>query len=58
MIIIQNLAYAIVEWPEFHTLCQALNRQCKGIITTTHSEIALRVEEAWNTYKDVVRREL
>jgi hypothetical protein len=28
------------------------------MITTTHSEIALRVEEAWNTHKDIVRREL
>jgi hypothetical protein len=27
------------------------------MITTTHSEIALRVEEAWNTHKDIVRRE-
>jgi len=46
IIIVRNLAYTIVEWPEFHTLCQALNRQCKGMITTTHSEIALRVKEA------------
>jgi hypothetical protein len=25
LIVVRNLAYAIVEWPEFHTLCQALN---------------------------------
>jgi hypothetical protein len=26
LIVVRNLAYAIVEWPEFHTLCQALNQ--------------------------------
>jgi hypothetical protein len=28
------------------------------MITITHSEIALRVEEAWNTHKDIVQREI
>jgi len=58
LIIVRNLPYATIEWPEFYTLCQALNQQCAGMITTTHSKIALRVEEAWNTHKDIVRREL
>ena len=25
LIIVQNLSFALVEWPEFHTLCQVLN---------------------------------
>ena len=54
LIVVQNLAYALVKWPEFHTLCQALNQECKGMITTTHSQVALKVKEAWHTYKDVV----
>ena len=58
LIVVRNLSFCLVEWPEFHTLCQALNQQCIGMITTTHSEIALRVEEAWNTHKDIVQREL
>jgi hypothetical protein len=24
-IVVQNLSFALVEWPEFHTFCQVLN---------------------------------
>jgi hypothetical protein len=37
LIVVRNLSFCIVEWAEFHTLCQALNKECKGIINTTHS---------------------
>jgi hypothetical protein len=58
LIVIRNLSFCIVEWAEFYTLCQALNKECKGIITTTHSQIKERVSEAWVKHKDVVQREL
>jgi len=29
LIVVRNLAYAIIEWPKFHTLYQALNKICK-----------------------------
>jgi hypothetical protein len=48
----------MVEWPEFHTLCQVLNRACEGKITTTHSTIANKVKQAWGKHKDIVRRAL
>jgi len=46
LIVVRNLSYALVEWLEFHTLCQVLNRACKGKITTAHSTIAIKVKQA------------
>jgi hypothetical protein len=56
LIVIRNLSYIIMEWPEFHTLCQVLNIASEGKITTSHSIIAIKVKEAWVKHKDVVRR--
>ena len=39
LIIVRNLSFALVEWLEFHTFCQVLNRACKGKITTSHSRV-------------------
>jgi hypothetical protein len=46
LIVVRNLSFCIVEWAEFHTLCQALNKECKDMITTTYSQIRERVSEA------------
>jgi hypothetical protein len=58
LIVVQNLSFCLAEWPEFHTLCQALNRESEGIITMSHSGIYNQVSEAWGKHKDIVRREL
>ena len=44
LIVVQNLPFAIVEWPEFHTLCQALNSESEGMITTAHSIVTKKLE--------------
>ena len=54
LIVVRNLSFYLAEWPEFHTLCQALNLESKGIITTSHSGIYNKVSEAWVKYKDIV----
>jgi hypothetical protein len=46
LIVVRNLSFCLAEWPEFHTLCQALNPECTGIITTTHSRIYTQVNKA------------
>jgi hypothetical protein len=58
LIVVRNLSFTMVEWPEFHTLCQVLNRACEGKITTSHSGVYNKVKEAWGKHKDVVRRAL
>ena len=56
LIVIRNLSFAMVEWPEFYTFCQVLNKACKGKITTTYSTVHIKIEEAWKKHKDIVRR--
>ena len=58
LIVVRNLSFCLTEWPEFHTLCQALNPECAGVIAISHPTIAARVSEAWTRHKDVVRRVL
>jgi hypothetical protein len=55
LIVVQNLSFCLAEWPKFHTLCQVLNRECEGIITTSHSGVYNKVSKAWSKHKDVVR---
>jgi hypothetical protein len=58
LIIVRNLSFALIKWPEFHTFCQALNRACKSKITTSYSGVYNKVKEAWERYKDIVQRTL
>ena len=43
LIVVQNLPFRIVEWPEFHTLCQVLNPKSDAFITTAHSTIRIKI---------------
>lgn len=58
LIVVRNLSYCFVEWAEVHALCQALNRESKGIIPTTHNTVSTKVSESWARHKDIVRREV
>jgi hypothetical protein len=58
LIVVRNLSFILVEWPEFHTLCQVLNRASEGKITTSHSGVANKVKEAWDKHKDAVQQSL
>jgi hypothetical protein len=58
LIVVRNVSYNMVEWPEFHTLCQILNKACKGMLPTSHSTAAIKVKESWVRHKDTVRRVL
>ena len=54
LIVVRNLPFRAVEWPEFHAFCQVLNPQSKGMVTTAHSQVAKKIEESWNCHKDTV----
>jgi hypothetical protein len=58
LIVIRNLSFTLVKWPEFHTLCQVLNRASEGKIMTSHSRVANKVKEAWDKHKDAIRQSL
>lgn len=58
LIVVRRLPFRMVEWPEFHAFCQALNPQSKNTITTAHSQIHTKITRSWNHYKDIVRQTL
>jgi len=58
LIVVRNLSFSAVEWPEFHTLCQVLNPELHNFVCTSHSTIKVKIEQAFYTYKDIVRKKL
>jgi hypothetical protein len=50
LIVIRNLSYCLVEWPEFYTVCQILNRASEDKIMITYSKIANLVKKAWERH--------
>jgi len=58
LIVVRNLSFSAVEWPEFHALCQALNPKANTVIPSSHSTISTRILEAFQSHKDVVRKKL
>ncbi len=57
-IVIRNLPFRAVEWPEFHTFCQALNPESVSFITTAHSEVSKLIAQSFQLQKDVVRKRI
>jgi hypothetical protein len=58
LIVVRNLSFRMVEWPEFYTLCQVLNLELYDFITTAHSQIVKKIDQCWQTHKDIVRKKL
>ena len=58
LIVVRNLPFRTVEWPEFHTFCQVLNPESSSFITTAHSQVGKKIEESFISHKDIVRRKL
>ena len=58
LIVVRNQPFTLVEWPEFHALCRALNPAYEGKITTAHSQVQAHLRIVWPKHKDIVRREL
>src|SRR5271167_1289295 len=58
LIVVRNLPFRMVEWPEFHTLCQVLNPKSDAFITTAHSTMGIKISQAFQTHKDIVRKKL
>ena len=58
LIVVRNLPYQLVEWPEFHALLLAANPKMKDYLYTAHSTIPKRIGKVWESYKDRVRMKL
>jgi hypothetical protein len=58
LIVVHNLPFRAVEWPELHVLCQALNPESKSCIPTSHATFAKTVDNAFQSQMDIVRKKL
>jgi hypothetical protein len=58
LIVVRNLPFRMVRWPEFHTFCQVLNPESFDFITTAHSQVGKKIEESFTSHKDIVRQKL
>ena len=58
LIVLRNLPFRVVEWPEFHAYCQALNPEAIGFITTTHSAVGEMIAQSFQVQKDIVRKKV
>jgi hypothetical protein len=58
LIVVRNLPFRAVEWPELHAFCQALNPESASYITTAHSAVSKSISQSFQTQKDIVRRKV
>jgi hypothetical protein len=58
LIVVRNLPFRIVEWPEFHAYCQALNPEAASFITTSHSVVSDTITQLFQLQKDIVRKKV
>lgn len=58
LIVVHNLSFRAVQWPELHTLCQALNPESRKYIPASHTTVAGLVENSFQSQMDIVRKKL
>ena len=50
LVVVQNLLFSIVEWPEFYTICQALNLHANDMIPKVYSTIKTKIMKAFQDH--------
>ena len=58
LIVSRNLPFRVVEWPEFHAFCRLLNPESENYIVTAHNSVPRRIEQSWESQKDIIRKKL
>ena len=54
LIIIQQLPFSCVEWPEFHAFIKAINREAPSFIPVHHSAITDWIHNNFSEAQDIV----
>jgi len=44
LVVVRNLPFRLVEWPEFHALCKAFNPQADREIISSHSTLSKKIQ--------------
>jgi len=58
LIVLHNLPFRAVEWPEMHVLLKATNPAIDRELISSHSEVAIKINNSWVSSKDAVRKRL
>ena len=58
LVIVRQLPFSCVEWPEFHSFVQALNPEASTFIPLSHNTLKARVSSWYVQAKDIVRKRL
>jgi hypothetical protein len=60
LVVVRSLSLSIIEWPEFHAFCRALNPEIDSVtaLPTSHNTITSWIEESFLQKKDLVRKSL
>ena len=58
LIVIRNLLFQAIEWPEFHSLCNSFNSFAKDILSACALIITVRIREMYNVQSAILRDKL
>ena len=54
LIVVQNLPFRMVKWPEFHVFLQSINPEVDGHITIAHLAVSKKIYNLWLSQKDII----
>jgi len=58
LIVVRNLPFRIIEWPEFHIFCRLLNPHAEDSLVTAHSTVPKLIGRSWVQKKDLIRKKI
>jgi hypothetical protein len=56
LVVVRGLSFNILQWPEFHAFCIALNPESQSAIYMSSSALTTLIQESFSISKDIVRR--
>ena len=58
LIIVRNLPFRVIEWPEFHIFYRLLNPQSEDSLATAHSTVPKLIDRSWQQKKKHLRENI
>ena len=58
LIVVRNLPFTVIQWPEFHAFCGSLNSIAKDALPTSPTTIVTYIQDLYQEQKDIVRKKL
>jgi hypothetical protein len=58
LVVVRNLPFRFVEWPEWHVVCGALNPESIGTLPSSSQTLVSYIARSFEDQKDIVRKRL